>query len=118
MMMEKGKALSTIKVYLAATSACHVGLEGKVVRQHPLVHAVRSLCWTHFLLFSLGLLDQVDFKMVTLKMVLASAKRVGEIHALSVNQTCMKFPSENTGMALPPHPVYMPRIFDPWITSD
>lgn len=36
-MMDKGKAFSTIKVYLAAIPACHIGFEGKAVGQPPLV---------------------------------------------------------------------------------
>lgn len=35
--MEKGKALSTIKVYLVAIAACHVGFDSKMVGQHSLV---------------------------------------------------------------------------------
>ncbi|KAL6479143.1 hypothetical protein MHYP_G00125760 [Metynnis hypsauchen] len=36
-MLDKGKAFSTIKVYLAAISACHIGFGDKPVWQHPLV---------------------------------------------------------------------------------
>ncbi|XP_041852953.1 uncharacterized protein LOC121647506 [Melanotaenia boesemani] len=36
-LLDKGKAFSTIKVYLAAISACHVGFGDKSAGQHPLV---------------------------------------------------------------------------------
>ncbi|KAI2664019.1 Beta-galactosidase [Labeo rohita] len=43
-----GKSFSTIKVYLVAIAACHVGFDGTTVGQHPLIHrfmkgACRSL---------------------------------------------------------------------------
>ncbi|KAL7834805.1 hypothetical protein SRHO_G00290520 [Serrasalmus rhombeus] len=34
-LLDKGKAFSTIKVYLAAVSSCHVGFNGTTVGQHP-----------------------------------------------------------------------------------
>ena len=36
-LLDKGKAFSTVKVYLAAIAACYVGFNGKAVGQHPLV---------------------------------------------------------------------------------
>ena len=37
-LLDKGRAFfSTLKVYLAAISACHMGINGKTVGQHPLV---------------------------------------------------------------------------------
>nr|XP_055051758.1 uncharacterized protein LOC129437577 [Misgurnus anguillicaudatus] len=36
-LMNGGRAFSTIKVYLAAISACHVGFEGVSVGRHPLI---------------------------------------------------------------------------------
>ncbi|KAK5900671.1 hypothetical protein CgunFtcFv8_025613 [Champsocephalus gunnari] len=36
-LIDKHRAFSTIKVYLAAIAACHVGFEGKTASQHPLV---------------------------------------------------------------------------------
>ncbi|XDV41693.1 hypothetical protein PO909_010510 [Leuciscus waleckii] len=37
--MERGRSFSTIKVYLTAISACHVGFEDSTVRQHPLTRS-------------------------------------------------------------------------------
>ncbi|KAK5915714.1 hypothetical protein CesoFtcFv8_001280 [Champsocephalus esox] len=36
-LIDKHRAFTTIKVYLAAIAACHVGFEGKTASQHPLV---------------------------------------------------------------------------------
>ncbi|XDV41692.1 hypothetical protein PO909_010510 [Leuciscus waleckii] len=38
-LMERGRSFSTIKVYLTAISACHVGFEDSTVRQHPLTRS-------------------------------------------------------------------------------
>lgn len=37
--LDKGKAFSTVKVYLAAILACHVGLGEVTIRAHPLVRS-------------------------------------------------------------------------------
>ncbi len=36
-LIDQGKAFSTIKVYLAAISACHIGFDNKTVGQNPLI---------------------------------------------------------------------------------
>ncbi len=36
-LIDQGKAFSTIKMYLAAISACHIGFDNKTVGQNPLV---------------------------------------------------------------------------------
>lgn len=36
-LVDKGKAFLTIKVYLAAISACHVGFGDRSAGQHPLI---------------------------------------------------------------------------------
>lgn len=105
--MNNGRAFSTIKVYMAAISACHVGFEGVLVGRHPLIcrfmkgvkclrpvpkRPVRSwdlsmvlnaLTWAPY-----EPLERVHIKHPSLKMVLllalVSAKRVGELHALFI----------------------------------
>lgn len=122
-LINRGKAFSTIKVYLAAISACHIGFEGKTVGQHPLIcrfmkGARRKLPTSRLLAPSWDLptvlaalsccrlepLDQVGLKFLSLKtallIALASAKRVGEIHALSVHQSCIQFSSDNMRVSM------------------
>lgn len=36
-LLERDKAFSTVKVYLAAIAVCHVGFDGKAVGQHLFV---------------------------------------------------------------------------------
>lgn len=44
-LLDQGKAVSTVKVYLAAISACYGGFNGKTVEQHPLVcRFMRGAC--------------------------------------------------------------------------
>lgn len=98
-LMDKGRSFSTIKVHLAAISACHVGFEGSTVGQHPLIRrfmkgARRSLPvvrrtvpeWDlSMVLEALSQhpfepLDSISLKLLSLKtallLALASAKRV------------------------------------------
>jgi len=112
--MDRGKAFATIKMYLTAISACHVGYEGKTVGQHLLMSQFMRgarcklpiskplvpswdlpLVSEAFTVSPFEPLGQVDLKVVTLKtallLALASAESVGEIHALSVHLACTKF---------------------------
>lgn len=135
-LLDKGLAFSTIKVYLAAISACHVGFGDKTAGQHPLIcqfmkgarrlrPAMRSLVAPWDLTKVLNALSrtpfeplhQVELKLLTFKAVLllalASAKRVSDIHALSVNASCMQFLRGDTKVLLKPNPAFMPKVFNP-----
>ena len=139
-LMEKGRSFSTIKVYLAAISACHVGFEGSSVGQHPLIRrfmkgARRSLPVTRrfvpewdlsMVLEALSLhpfepLGSISLKLLSLKtallLALASAKRVSELHALSVHSSCAKFSLSGDKVSLKPNPAFMPKCF-PAFTSE
>lgn len=120
-MVDKGKAFSTIKMYLAAISACHIRFEGKAAGQHPFVCSfIRGAC--HRLPVSKPLtqscelptvldaffapafkpLEQVELKMVTLKtallLALASAKKVGD--SCSFHYTNRAYGSGNARVSL------------------
>ncbi|XP_039529209.1 uncharacterized protein LOC120480253 [Pimephales promelas] len=139
-LMDKGRSFSTIKVYLAAISACHVGFEGSTVGQHPLIRrfmkgARRSLPvvrrtvpeWDlSMVLEALSQhpfepLDSISLKLLSLKtallLALASAKRVSELHALSVHPSCSKFSLSGDKVFLKPNPAFMPKCF-PAFTSE
>nr|XP_055035574.1 uncharacterized protein LOC129423361 [Misgurnus anguillicaudatus] len=134
-LIDQRKAFSTIKVFLAAISACHIGFDGKTVGQHPLVcrfmkGARRALpvsrplspSWDlELVLDSLSAapfepLDKADLKVLSFKtallLALASAKRVSEIHALSVHSACMQFMQGDVGVALKPNPAFMPKVIN------
>lgn len=59
-------------------------------------------------------LEQVELKFLSLKtallIALASAKRVGEIHALSVHQSCIQFSSDNTRVSMRLNPAFVPKV--------
>lgn len=121
--VDKGKAFSAVKVYLAAISAFHVGFDGKPVWQHPLVcrfmrrgrhnlQVYKPLAASWDLPTALDAistppfepLEQLDLKMVALQTVLllslGSAKGMSEIHTLSVHKTCTRF-SLGNNLTLP-----------------
>ncbi|XP_010773556.1 uncharacterized protein, partial [Notothenia coriiceps] len=132
-LIEKHRAFSTIKVYLVAIAECHVGFEGKTASQHPLVcrfmkgarrllPVSRSLVplWDLTVVLD-GLtrtpfepLEEADMKHLSLKTVLllalASAKRVSDIHALSVHPSCTQFFPGQTRVLLKPNPAFIPKV--------
>lgn len=139
-LLEKGRSFSTIKVYLAAISACHVGFEGSTVGQHPLIRrfmkgARRSLPvvrrsvpeWDLSMVlealsqYPFEPLGSISLKLLSFKtallLALASAKRVSELHALSVHPSCTKFSLSGDMVSLKPNPAFMPKCF-PAFTSE
>ena len=107
-LIDKRKAFSTIKMYLAAIAACHVGFGGRAASPHPLVcrfmKGARRLLpvsrplvppWDLAVVLE-GLkgppfepLEEADLKHLSFKtallLALASAKRVSDIHVLSMH---------------------------------
>ncbi|XP_047205458.1 uncharacterized protein LOC124857918 [Girardinichthys multiradiatus] len=131
-LLNKGLAFSTVKVYLAAISVCHVGFGDKTVGQHPLVcqfmkgarrlrPVSRSLTPSWDLPMVLDALSrapfeplqQVELKVLSFKtallIALVSAKRVSDIQALSVNPSCMQFLGESR-VLLKPNPAFIPKV--------
>ena len=101
-------------MYLAAILSCHVGFGDKTAGQHPLVcqfmkgaRRLRPVSRSLAAPWDLSLvpdalsrppfepLHQVELKFLSFKtallVALASAECVSDIHALSVNPTCMQF---------------------------
>lgn len=129
-LMDRGLTFSTIKVYLAAISACHIGVDGKPVSQHEwvarfmkgarrllpvrkslvppwdLAVVLDALCLPPF-----EPLESVDLKHLSLKtamlVALTTAKRVSDIHALSVSPECARF--GETRVVLKPNPAFIPK---------
>ena len=133
--VDKGQAFSTIKGYLAAISACHVGFGSDTVGLHPLVRqfmkGVRRLrpverskvpLWDlNVVLDALSQapfepLESVDLKYLSLKTAmlfsLTSAKRVSDLHALSVAAPeCLCFAAGDTRVTIKPNPAFVPKNF-------
>ena len=133
-LMDKGRAFSTIKVYLAAISACHIGFGNKTVGEHPLIcrfmkgarrvlRVSKSVVPTWDLALVLDALtgapfeplEQVDMKFLSLKtallLALVTTKRVSDLHALSVHSECTQF--SDGKVTIRPNPAFVPK--NPWV---
>ena len=132
-LLDKGLSFSTIKVYLAAISACHVGFDGVTPGAHPLavcflkgvrrlrpvfkpsVHSrdlalvLEALCGP-----PLEPIESTDMKFISYKtallLALTSAKRVGDLHALSVHPSCTQFTPDGSKVTLCLNAAYLPKI--------
>lgn len=86
--VDKRRAFSTIKVYLADITACHVGCGGLTASQHPLVCRF----------------------MRVLLLALASAMCVSDIYELSLHPSCTQFFSGDVKIILKPNPAFVPKV--------
>ncbi len=134
-LLDKGKAFSTIKVYLAAISACHVCFGEKSAGQHPLISRfmkgacrIRPVSRQMVPLWDLSIvlealsqhpfepLEGIGLKFLTLKTVLlialVTAKRVSDLHALSVSPSCLQFAPGLTKVSFRPNPAFVPKVVD------
>ena len=130
--LDDGLAFSTVKVYLAAISACHVGFDDKTASKHPLVSrfmagasnlrtVTRSLFPSWDLVIVLdGLgrppfepLESSSMKLLSFKTILllalTTAKRVSDLHALSVSPECMRFGNDGRKVLLKPNLAFVPK---------
>lgn len=128
-LLEKGKTFSTLKVYLATISACHVGFgDWCFIKGACCLHPVSKLLAPSWdLPLALDALSgppfeplwEVDLK--TLLLAIASAKWVSDIHTLSMHPTCTRFAPGDSRVTLKPNPqrllihpqqVYMCTLLD------
>ncbi|KAL3966727.1 ryanodine receptor 1 [Sarotherodon galilaeus] len=132
-LLDKGLSFSTIKVYLAAISACHIGFDGVTPGAHPLairflkgVRRLRPVLKSSVPAWDLSLvlealcsppfepIESVDMKFLSYKtallLALASAKRVGDLHALSVHPACTQFSPDGHKVVLRPNAAYFPKV--------
>ena len=137
---QKGLSPSTVKVYLAAISACHYGIGGKPPGCHPLVSRfmqgvrrlhvpVRSLAPSWDLVTVLNALTKTPFEPLrdaelrvlsfktALLVAIVSAKRVGNLAALSVHQSCLTFSPGNRSASLRPNPAFQPKVISAGFSS-
>ncbi len=136
--LERRLSPSTLKVYVAAIAAHHDAVDGKSVEKHDLVvrflrgarrlnpprpHLVPSWDLPSVLTAlkeePFEPLQSVELKVLSLKTVLltalASVKRVGDLQAFSVNDSCLEFRPADSHVVLrpgldmcpkfPPHPL-------------
>ena len=132
-LLDQGKAASTLKVYASAISACHAtGSDGQLGK-HPLlsrflkgvrrlrpVRALQVPAWDLGLVLSaLGKppfepLDTASLQHLSWKVVfllaVTSAKRVGELHALSVSAECFQMGPGKSSVTLRPNSSFLPKV--------
>ncbi|XP_030000932.1 uncharacterized protein LOC115426842 [Sphaeramia orbicularis] len=135
-LLDKGRAFSTIKVYLAAISACHVGFGEKSAGQHPLVcrfmkgarrklPVSRPLVPLWDLLLVLDALSHHPFEPIevvglrflsvktALLLSLTTAKRVSDLQALSVHPSCLQLAPGRAKACFRPNPAFVPKVMEP-----
>ncbi len=131
--LERRLSPSTLKVYVAAIAAHHDAVNGKSVGKHDLVvrflrgarrlnppcpHLVPSWDLPSVLAAlkeePFEPLQTVELKFLSLKTVLltalASVKRVGDLQAFSVDDSCLEFGLAESHVVLRPRPGYVPKV--------
>ncbi len=131
--LERRLSPSTLKVYVAAIAAHHDAVFGKSLGKHDLVirflrgarrlnpprpHLVPSWDLPSVLSALRGApfepLQSVELKFLSLKTVLLSAlatvKRVGDLQAFSVDDSCLEFGPADSHVVLRPRPGYVPKV--------
>lgn len=132
-LLDEGRSPSTLKVYVAAISCNHARVDGCTVGGHTLVSLFlrgarrlrpplipRSPVWDLPLVLDalchppFEPLARVDLKWLSCKtaflMAIVSAKRVGELHALSVSPSCLRWSPDGTGVTLWPNTAFVPKV--------
>ncbi|KAI2646019.1 ORF V: Enzymatic polyprotein [Labeo rohita] len=131
--LERRLSPSTLKVYVAAIAAYHDAVDGLSLGKHHLIvrflrgarrlnpprsHLIPS--WDLSVVL-LGLrrapfepLASVELKYLSLKTSLlitfTSIKRVGDLHAFSVSESCLEFGPADSHVTLRPRPGYVPKV--------
>ncbi len=131
--LERRLSPSTLKVYVAAIAANHDPVEGKSVGKHDWVvrflRGARRLnpprppsipSWDLSLVLRalqqgpFEPLQTVEPKFLSMKtlllLALASIKRVGDLHAFSVDDSCLQFGPADSQIILRPRPGYVPKV--------
>ncbi len=131
--LERRLSPSTLKVYVAAISAHHDPIEGRSVGKHNLVvrflRGARRLnpprppslpSWDLALVLRalqtapFEPLQSVELKFLSMKTLLltalASIKRVGDLQAFSVDESCLEFGLADSSTTLRPRPGYVPKV--------
>ncbi len=131
--LERRLSPSTLKVYVATISTHHDPVEGKSVGKHNLVvrflRGARRLnpprppslpSWDLALVLRALItapfepLQSVELKFLSMKtlllMALASIKRVGDLQAFSVDDSCLEFGPADSSATLRPRPGYVHKV--------
>ncbi len=116
--LERRLSPSTLKVYVAAISAHHDPVEGRLVGKHDLVvrflRGDLALVLRALQIAPFEPLQSVELKSLSMKTLLltalASIKRVEDLQAFSVNESCLEFGPADSSATLRPRPGYVPKV--------
>lgn len=132
--LDVGRTPSTLKVYVAAISAFHNGIDKQPVGKNDLVvkflHSARRLnpprpnhnsrlgldfgpgCpdTPPFRTTAISLTQGTLSRKTTLLLALASVKRIRDLHAFSVNESCLSFGVKDCKVILMPRKGYVPKV--------
>ena len=130
-LLDAGRCASSLKVYAAAISAGHVRVNNQTMGSHYLVSQflkgaqrrrpsrVTVVPSWDLTLASRSVSGQVEpigeaeLRWLSAKtaflLAITSAKRVGELHALSVSQMCLRWYPGGSGVTLLPNPSFLPK---------
>ncbi|KAK0148967.1 Intraflagellar transport protein 74 [Merluccius polli] len=125
-MLEAGKSPTTLRGMVAAIKVARVGpwkltegccdlinhfLKG-VRRVHPSQGRPPAPPWD---LETFEPLETVGLQWLSLKtafmLAIVTAKRIGELHALSVHEECCRFLPDDAGVVLRPNPAFHPKVW-------
>ena len=132
-LLDEGRSHSTLKVYVAAISCGHVRVDNGTVGSHGLVSlflrgaqrlhpqsTTRAPAWDLPLVLDalrrppFEPLAQAELKWVSCKtaflLAICSAKRVSELHALSISDSCLRWNSDGSGVTLWPNTAFLPKV--------
>lgn len=132
-LLDKGRSPSTLKVYLAAISCWHIDVDGATVgrnkmvslflrgarRLHPPRRHVVPLWDLDVVLTALRSapfepLSEVGLKWLSMKtaflLAMVSAKRVSELQAFSIKDSCFRWNPDGSGVTLWPDPSFVPKV--------
>ncbi|XP_034780644.2 uncharacterized protein LOC117973223, partial [Acipenser ruthenus] len=132
-LFDAGRSPSTLKVYLAAISACHTPVDSKspgahflatrflkgARRLHPPRRTVLPEWSLNIVLEALTKapfepLDSIELKYLSMKTAFllanTSAKRVSELQALSVHSSCMRVWEDGSIVSLRTNPAFLPKV--------
>ncbi|KAI2646090.1 Sentrin-specific protease 2 [Labeo rohita] len=108
--LERRLSPSTLKVYVPAIAAYHDAVDGlSLGKHHLIVRFLRGLRRAPF-----EPLASVELKYLSLKtsllIALTSIKRVGDLHAFSVSESCLEFGPADSHVTLRTWPGYVPKV--------
>lgn len=132
-LLGKGRSPSTLKVYVAAISCRHVRVDHRTVGSHHLVslflrgarrlhppRAPRAPTWDLSLVLDalcrppFEPIAQAELKWLSCKtsflLAITSAKRVSELHALSVSESCLRWNADGSGVTMWPNVAFLPKV--------